>query len=270
MADSSPINTPKRKREVHNSPVTPVKFSFDILNDEAAEDEGSPRSKVARRFMGLGLGGGGVGSDSDDHDTDSVSLIRKKHKAGESSHQSSPTKSVEFCRNSSPSPVASAAIRHDAAGQGTDSNDRSSTSPNVKTPKKRSGTPPLKVKRSPVHDTQPDSDSEAEEAEITDPVRAALTWHDDEITVYDPDDEDDDGTGVNGVGFKPTPAVAHARNIKRRQQMAEYRRREESDARAQRSQRRREGAAARHEEKMAARKVRFREAERQNVSISTT
>ncbi|KIH93910.1 hypothetical protein SPBR_06000 [Sporothrix brasiliensis 5110] len=70
---------------------------------------------------------------------------------------------------------------------------------------------------------------------ITDPLRASLTWQDDEITVYDPNDADDDGTGVNGIGFKPTPAMAHARALKRRQQLAAYRRREEREARARRS-----------------------------------
>ncbi|KAL8369661.1 hypothetical protein RB595_000140 [Gaeumannomyces hyphopodioides] len=75
--------------------------------------------------------------------------------------------------------------------------------------------------------------------EIVDPVRAALTWHEDEITVYDPDDEDDDGTGINGIGFKPTPAIAYARTLRRRQQLAEYRKREEREARARRTLRRR-------------------------------
>jgi hypothetical protein len=74
---------------------------------------------------------------------------------------------------------------------------------------------------------------------INDPIRASLTWHDDEITIYDPEDSDDDGTGINGIGFKPTPAIAYARTVKRKQQLAEYRKREEKEARAKRSQRRR-------------------------------
>lgn len=101
----------------------------------------------------------------------------------------------------------------------------------TRSPKRRAGTPPpssfLKAK----------SKSDPEST-VTDPVRASLTWHDDEITVYDPDDSDDDGTGINGIGFKPTPAIAYARNLKRKQQLAEYKKREERDARARRSQRR--------------------------------
>ncbi|TLD09410.1 uncharacterized protein PgNI_07093 [Pyricularia grisea] len=74
---------------------------------------------------------------------------------------------------------------------------------------------------------------------VVDPVRAALTWHEDEITIYDPNDEDDDGVGINGIGFRPTAAIAHARSMKRRQQLAEYKKREEREARARRTLRRR-------------------------------
>ncbi|KAG7143938.1 hypothetical protein HYQ46_007328 [Verticillium longisporum] len=87
------------------------------------------------------------------------------------------------------------------------------------------------------------SDSEDEIPAVVDPVRAALTWHEDEITVYDPDDSEDDGVGVNGIGFKPTAAQTRARIAKRKQQLAEYRKREESEARNKRSQRRRGSAA---------------------------
>ncbi|KAJ4291340.1 hypothetical protein N0V88_006348 [Collariella sp. IMI 366227] len=58
------------------------------------------------------------------------------------------------------------------------------------------------------------------------------------ITIYDPDDSDDDGTGINGIGFKPTPAIAYSRALRRRQQLAEYKKREEREARARRSLRR--------------------------------
>ncbi|GKT99039.1 unnamed protein product [Fusarium langsethiae] len=64
---------------------------------------------------------------------------------------------------------------------------------------------------------RPLDDSDEDEVQIVDPVRAALTWHEDEITIYDPEDEDDDGVGINGIGFKPTPALAQARAKKRKQ-----------------------------------------------------
>ena len=72
------------------------------------------------------------------------------------------------------------------------------------------------------------------------PIRAALTWHEDEITVYDPEDKDDDRRGMDGIGFRPTPAIAYQREQMRRRQLADYRRREENEARARRNQRRRE------------------------------
>jgi hypothetical protein len=126
-------------------------------------------------------------------------------------------------------------------------------------PRKRMGTPPLTGS----------TDASAEgTTEIVDPDRAALTWHDDEITGCDPDDPDDDGEGINGIGFKPTPAIAYARMEKRRLQMAEYRNREAREARARRSERRRgEVGKAREEEamKQAERKVRFIEGMIQNV-----
>jgi hypothetical protein len=97
---------------------------------------------------------------------------------------------------------------------------------------------------------------------IVDPDRAALTWHDDEITGHDPSDPEDDGEGINGIGFKPTPAEARARAEKRRRQMEEYKSREMKEARARRSERRRrEGNMVAETKAEAARRVRFSEAE---------
>jgi hypothetical protein len=76
------------------------------------------------------------------------------------------------------------------------------------------------------------------------PPPSALTWHDSEITghLVDPSiDPDDDGTGLNGIGFKPTPAIAYARSQKRRQQLNEWKARETREARAKRHDRRRRG-----------------------------
>lgn len=127
--------------------------------------------------------------------------------------------------------------------------------------RKRAGTPPLVAQRNKLTGNVQSGDTPSE---IIDPVRAALTWHEDEITVYDPDDADDDGVGINGIGFKPTPAIAYARTMKKRQQLAEYRKREEREARARRSYRRRgspERSPPKLERKQTARKVRFKEAE---------
>ncbi|KAF2661567.1 hypothetical protein K491DRAFT_687346 [Lophiostoma macrostomum CBS 122681] len=76
------------------------------------------------------------------------------------------------------------------------------------------------------------------------PPPTSLTWQDNEITghLVDPTtDPEDDGTGLNGIGFKPTPALAYARAQKRRQQLMDWRARETREARAKRSERRRRG-----------------------------
>ena len=98
--------------------------------------------------------------------------------------------------------------------------------------RKRAGTPPVAKRKV--------AEQKTEEPEVIDPIRAALTWHEDEITVYDPEDKDDDRRGMDGIGFRPTPAIAYQREQMRRRQLADYRRREENEARARRNQRRRE------------------------------
>ncbi|KAK0612748.1 Synapse-associated protein of 47 kDa [Lasiodiplodia hormozganensis] len=75
--------------------------------------------------------------------------------------------------------------------------------------------------------------------------QAALTWQDSEITGHEIDrEQDDDGYGINGLGFRPTHAVAQHRALKRRQQILEWRAREAREARQKRSERRRLAAIA--------------------------
>ncbi|GME38783.1 hypothetical protein GTA08_BOTSDO04407 [Neofusicoccum parvum] len=77
------------------------------------------------------------------------------------------------------------------------------------------------------------------------PDQAALTWQDSEITGHNIDrDHDDDGHGINGIGFRPSHAVAQQRALKRRQQILEWRAREAREARQKRGERRRLGALA--------------------------
>lgn len=71
-----------------------------------------------------------------------------------------------------------------------------------------------------------------------DPEENSLTWHESEITGHNPKDPEDDGYGINGIGFKPTAAMVRSRSQKRKQQIAEYRSREAREARQRRSERR--------------------------------
>ncbi|KAI4150329.1 MAG: hypothetical protein LQ340_004146 [Diploschistes diacapsis] len=69
-------------------------------------------------------------------------------------------------------------------------------------------------------------------------AHASMAWTAAEITGHDPTDPADDGYGINGIGFRPTPAIAQARAQKRRQQLAEWRSREAKEARQRRFERR--------------------------------
>jgi hypothetical protein len=64
-------------------------------------------------------------------------------------------------------------------------------------------------------------------------------WHDSEITGHNPTDPTDDLYGINGIGFRPSPAIAWARSQKRKQQLADYKSRETREARQRRIERRR-------------------------------
>ncbi|KAH7155139.1 hypothetical protein B0J13DRAFT_544870 [Dactylonectria estremocensis] len=302
MAAASPqTTTPKRKRG--DEPwLSPIKFSFEPPNASTSKDgSSSPRSAVAHKFRGLALGGGGgAASRDDDHDVDAVESLRKRPRPDDLMLDAPATDSdpqaqdphvddssvildgnhvVAFSLAASaatpqegpvnPNPVLNPSL-DSSLNRSYPSINRLANSKSRVT--KRALSPPLRFKkptRRPDEDDEDDDDDAG--IEVVDPIRAALTWHEDEITMYDPEDEDDDGTGINGIGFKPTPALAHARAVKRRQQMAEYRKREESDARAKRSQRRR-GASditTGPGGKVTSRKVRFIDADSQSIAITT-
>lgn len=65
-----------------------------------------------------------------------------------------------------------------------------------------------------------------------------FTWHDSEITGHLLSDPNDDGYGINGVGFKPTAAIAWARSQRRQRQVADWKSREAREAREKRRERR--------------------------------
>ncbi|KAI9739727.1 MAG: hypothetical protein M1834_006446 [Cirrosporium novae-zelandiae] len=88
-----------------------------------------------------------------------------------------------------------------------------------------------------------------------------MAWTETEITSYDPNDPDDDGYGVNGIGFRPTAALAHQRSQKRQKQIAEWKSREAREARQKRMERRRgEQNVLQVENGPKRRKVRFDDA----------
>lgn len=102
----------------------------------------------------------------------------------------------------------------------------------------------------------------ANESVNNDTFQASLTWREDEITGYDPEDPEDDGEGINGVGFRPSPAEAYDRMRKRKKQLAGYRKQEAKEARRLRRERRSICPEAMTNQKQEKKKrVRFKEAE---------
>ncbi|KAH8130705.1 hypothetical protein FP744_10004198 [Trichoderma asperellum] len=279
--------TPKRKRGSDACP-SPLKFSFDLSATGPPEDgSNSPHSStVVHRFRGLALGSGGRAVESaDEMDTESDESMRKRHRSDESAHtiaEMQPESPFQPGMELKPGmetgeviemtdrPTLQLEVPHPSSTEGLLQNAYPSINrlSESQSRKKRAGTPPLRFKKGHPHEGLSDAD---DEAEVVDPLRASLTWHEDEITIYDPNDKDDDGTGINGIGFKPTPALAHARVMKRRQQMAEYRKREENEARNKRSQRRRGEVAApsrRDHKSLPSRKVRFTDGESRNLTMT--
>ncbi|OQD76105.1 hypothetical protein PENDEC_c005G05402 [Penicillium decumbens] len=109
-------------------------------------------------------------------------------------------------------------------------------------PSEKRSSPSPRKKRTPI------SPSKNRKQRLSPPLAEAsseqsLTWHDDEITGHNPTDPTDDGYGINGVGFKPTAAIAWARSQKRQKQVAEWKAREARDAREKRRARRNEDIA---------------------------
>ncbi|KAA8566667.1 hypothetical protein EYC84_009204 [Monilinia fructicola] len=291
------MDSPKRKRNHLQAPTppdsSPMRLETSItlpatLPEEA--DQGSPRTKVAYHFQGLALDGPTDVKKLDlkkkgQETTNGESVMRKRVKMFAAKDTDMKESSVTEIPETPQAKIFGPIIGEEGdvnstipeigkdirlhneldpiifkagfnvtkekgdIGRAYPSINRLADSKSRK--KKRMSTPPLSKSEN-VMD---------EEREIVDPDQAALTWHDDEITGYKPDDPDDDGEGINGIGFRPTPAIAYARIEKRKQQMADYRSREAREARARRSERRRgtemKEAAAREDADNVARRVRF-------------
>ena len=107
-----------------------------------------------------------------------------------------------------------------------------------------SGAPDSVPKSPPNHPNPTDKSVRAPRMKSPPPTERSsapsdLVWTADEITGHEATDPADDGYGINGIGFRPTPAIAQARAQKRRQQVADWRSREAKEARQRRFERRR-------------------------------
>ncbi|KAL9131896.1 MAG: hypothetical protein Q9217_000256 [Psora testacea] len=109
--------------------------------------------------------------------------------------------------------------------------------PSSNLPLKTPGTPHQRPTTSPT----PPPSAKKPEPNMPPTPSPALWWSETEITGHDPDPSDptDDGEGINGIGFLPTPAIAYARAERRRRQVKEWKEREGREARAKRGEKRR-------------------------------
>ncbi|EME40260.1 hypothetical protein DOTSEDRAFT_82883 [Dothistroma septosporum NZE10] len=105
--------------------------------------------------------------------------------------------------------------------------------------KRRLSSPPLPSTSGPAATLTGSQSSTSSFSEDVDP--ATLTWQESEITGHEIDatSPDDDGEGINGIGFRPTAAIAYARSQKRRKAVEEWKAREAREARQRRINRRR-------------------------------
>jgi hypothetical protein len=194
--------SPKRKRG-HTLPLDTKALPPRLLGDSDLEDHvESPKTKIARQFDDLEIHGhlDKPGNDS----------IHEPMQAAEAMAQAQPQAPVHV--DGSASPQRKRLPQSSTKGMSATVLD-SATLPETLP---RSKSPPL-------------------EGELSEEF-----WHDSEITghMYDPENPDDDGYGINGIGFKPTATIAWSRSQQRKQQLDEYKNREAREARQQRSERR--------------------------------
>ncbi|KAL9580178.1 MAG: hypothetical protein Q9212_004650 [Teloschistes hypoglaucus] len=187
-------------------------------DDEVAGDR-SPRAAVAGCFQSLNLNGYGFDF------TSPVKARSPRPSTIADSKDSQAMSSQVSTQPSEPQPMFS-----DATTVGNVTSDQLSNSAGL----------PLEIPETPR--LKPTAVSSAAISPIPrskSPPPLALWWADTEITGHEPTDPADDGYGINGVGFLPTPAMASARAERRKRQVAEWKSREAREARQRRSEARR-------------------------------
>ncbi|KAJ5174826.1 uncharacterized protein N7482_000703 [Penicillium canariense] len=258
LTDPPKYLSPKRKREPSESdyyspsasPTSTVSIASlqeARIREEAEPGRHSPRAAVAGRFRELAIRGDRFPDPraSNRDFQQPPTLQAEQATCASDSHDRSP--------NHMPEPLSDySSDQHDVQGHHvafesapqrtpTPTPDNALVTP-ASTPSKRRSTP------SPRKKSDIASPSKGRKQRLSPPPTAVLldnpfTWHDHEITGHNPTDPTDDGYGINGVGFKPTAAIAWARSQKRQRQVAEWKSREAREAREKRRERRNEGSS---------------------------
>ncbi|KAF7191562.1 hypothetical protein HII31_07064 [Pseudocercospora fuligena] len=248
---SSRNQSPKRKRDqglpgtTPPAPVAALRIDTAYNSDGSVENgQNSPRSKVAERLNRLDLR---HAEESPSNSQSPRKKLKRNPRVREFSATPQEHRSLEIPEsvddNSTPLlEVAETPGAYERSSTPTpsgswqpelNSNDTMKIDDAIKPP-------PPRTKRM----LSPPPPSPATDAMAVDPFEtsfdlSSLTWQDDEITGHEITSPDDDGEGINGIGFKPTPAIAQVRSQKRRQQVNEWKAREARDARQRRMDRRR-------------------------------
>lgn len=241
MVFPSPKKSPKRKREdagsqygspsIPSSPRQPaVNLQESLVIDKGELGSDSPRSAVAGCLGHLEI-------------YDNTLKPEFKHRAIATTEGNLPLLSqTNRDRSAMTTPTTGA---EPLANNSTPLPERDQGETEHHPPAQKKG----RVSTSPASSPKAKSDStlqlDPERRSKSPPLRSTsdnpLTWSDSEITGHLGTDPDDDGYGINGLGFKPTPAIAWSRSERRKKQIAAWRTREASDARQSRRARRRTG-----------------------------
>lgn len=216
------MDSPKRKHWDEEDMQQPeldrnIRYQSPLVVEEHIQQSGrdSPRSKVAQRLESLD-----IRSDGD--------------------QSGSPRKRVRLNTTSSAG-SESRVNQNQSTLQGTMKvtkrvdQQRRSRSPDTKEVEDSASLPaqvsPNRRIRSPPPPTYVEARLQTEANAAADP----LTWQISEITGMNLDTTaGDDGEGLNGIGFRPSPQIAFARRQKRKQQISDWRMREARDARQKR------------------------------------
>lgn len=235
-----PYNSPKRKRSDYSLATTssPSRLKTNLSARPSVQDpligEGSPRTTVVSHFENLDLNGPNPVSKHSFRKTLEGSMIgyQPSQRSNALEGQAPPLAPASFPNSEGKDLMTHSTGRsalHAEANWQSSADD--ARAPRLEIPE----TPRLKPALSPSPTLSPLL-SRAKSPRSASPT---LWWTETEITGHDPKDPMDDGYGINGVGFLPTPAIAHARVERRRRQVVEWKNREAREARQKRSEMRR-------------------------------
>ncbi|OOF96661.1 hypothetical protein ASPCADRAFT_129734 [Aspergillus carbonarius ITEM 5010] len=237
-----PFESPKRKRASSEesdycspsaSPTSSVSIpSLQETRVREAEEWGrySPRALVASRLGQLAIRGDHISTSPVPYGADSSVQSGHWPTAYDEPHGTHNIPEMNPSMEGSPSPGGLSEFAKSI--QPCDSDKSAATSPS----KKRSTPSPRKKRLSST--TSKMRTGRASPPLINNAAEDPLTWHDSEITGHNPTDPTDDGYGINGIGFKPTAAMAWARSQRRQKQVADWKNREAREARERRRERR--------------------------------